>query len=225
MTSVEEIDALIKGGNIRRLGMGSRRACYELPGGKLCVKCYRSDAEIEEGKNPGHQTFKPVEASVVREIRACRFDSKNNTCCQEYRYWVEMKSRLPDDLMKVFPDTMELQLLPSRGWCVVEELVSNHDASPVVKFQQAWMRADANLRGALLAAFNALEETLAHHSVRFFDPQNILVQTIADGVVRLRITDFEPVSRTFIPLDRLLPGLVRVKIRRRFKRYRRQLGL
>ena len=41
--------------------MGSRRACYALPGGRLCVKCYRSDAEIAEGLYNGS---KELSASV-----------------------------------------------------------------------------------------------------------------------------------------------------------------
>ena len=72
--TAEEIDALLSSGGLERLGMGSRRACYFLPGGRLCAKCYRSDAEIAEGKHPGYQPFKPLPSSVVREIRRFRFD-------------------------------------------------------------------------------------------------------------------------------------------------------
>lgn len=44
--------------------------------------------------------------------------------------------------------------------------------------------------------------------MRFFDPPNILVQPVApDGGFRLRIVDFEPMSRTVVKLDQLFPAL------------------
>ena len=70
----EEIDNLLKSGAAKRLGIGSRRACYALPDGRLCVKCYRSDSEIAEGKHPERPPFKPVAASVAQEIAQFRFD-------------------------------------------------------------------------------------------------------------------------------------------------------
>ncbi len=223
MMSGEEIDALIISGGVLRLGMGSRRACYALPGGELCVKCYRSDEEIAEGRHPNRPPFKPLVATVVKEIANNRFDKKRNTCCLEYRYWDELKRRLPGSLMSVFPATMELVLLPSRGWCIVEELVRNFDGSHVAKFHEELMSVNAMMRAQLLEAFNDLEHELLRHAVRMYDPQNILVQKNADGSIRLRITDFEPVSRALIPLDHLSSSIVRMKVKRRFKRYRKLL--
>ena len=60
--TAEELEALFREGKMERIGMGSRRACYALPGGKLCVKCYRSEAEIEEGLYKGS---KRLSSSVV----------------------------------------------------------------------------------------------------------------------------------------------------------------
>ena len=223
--TAEEIDALLNSGALKRLGMGARRSCYALPGGRRCVKCYRSDDEIAEGKHPGQEPYRPVAASVAQEICRCRFDEKRNTCCQEFRYWEELRESLPEDLMSVFPAVMELFLLPSRGWCVVEELVANADGSPAAKFHEAWLSVDVSMREKLLAAFDALVESLIRHAVRVYDPQNILVQNGAGGDIRLRITDFEPVTRAFIPLDRISSAIVRMKIRRRISRYRRQFRI
>ena len=97
--SAEEIEKLLKSGAAKRLGIGSRRTCYALPGGRLCVKCYRSDAEIAEGKHPGRLPVKPIAPTVAQEISRFRFDEKRNTCCQEYAYWKMLKERLaPDDM-------------------------------------------------------------------------------------------------------------------------------
>lgn len=218
--TAEQIDALLASGGLERIGMGSRRTCYRLPRVKLCVKCYRSDEEIAEGQNPQWKTNGPLSASVVREIHSCRFDERRNTCCQEFEYWKELKRELPKELAEVFPSTMEKMLLPSRGWCVVEELMANADGSPPRGFSWEFWHAAPPFRAALAASQESLVDELARFAVRMYDPQNLLVQKNADGTFRIRIADFEPASRTFIALDRF-PFIVRMKLRRRFSRYRK----
>jgi len=223
--SADEIENLLKSGAAKRLGIGSRRACYALPGGGLCVKCYRNDAEIAEGKHPGRLPFKPIAKSVAQEISRFRFDERRNTCCQEYAYWKELKERLAPDVIAFLPSVMEKVLVPSRGWCVVEELILNADGSPVRKFHEEWVLADEGKRAKLLAALDAFAGLIERHAIRIYDPQNILVQKLGDGSMRLRVTDFEPASRTLISLDRLSPAITRMKIRRRMARYRRFFGI
>ena len=221
----EEIDNLLKSGAAKRLGIGSRRACYALPDGRLCVKCYRSDSEIAEGKHPGRLPFKPIAPAVAQEINRFRFDEKRNTCCQEYAYWKKLKERLAPDDMAFLPSVMETVLVPSRGWCVVEELISNADGSRVRKFHEEWMLADGEMRARLIESLDAFAKLVERHAIHIYDPQNILVQKLADGSIRLRVSDFEPASRTLISLDRLSSAITRMKIRRRMARYRRSFGM
>lgn len=225
MPTAEELEALFRAGSLKRLGMGARRACYAIPDTGLCVKCYRSDEEIALGKHVGYEPFKPLKGAVVREIRRNRFSETGNTSCQEWCYYQRLKPRLPPELMAVFPKTLERVLVPSRGWCLVEERVTNADGSSVRAFHQVWATAPAADRPLLLKRLETLTEGLIRHAVRFYDPHNILVQTDADGSLRLRITDFEPASRTLVALDSLAPALVRLKLRRRFARYRRLFGM
>ena len=218
--TAEELETLFRSGRMERLGMGSRRVCYRVPDTGFCVKCYRSEEEIAEGKHPGREPFKPLAASVVREIRRHRFSEEGNTSCQEWHHFEELRRRLPPELLAVFPETLERILVPGRGWCLVEDEIRNADGSPVRKFHEAYIVArDEGVRAALLARMKGLCESLAHNAVRFYDPQNVLVQWMADGTFRLRIVDFEPASRALIPLDRFIPGLVGLKVRRRFARY------
>ena len=221
--TAEEIEKLLATGALNRIGMGSRRACYQLPDGRHCLKCYRSDAEIVEGKCRPNITFvKPLSAGAAREIRHCRFDERLNTCCQEYRYWLELKKRLPDSLMAAFPATMEQVYLPSRGWALIEELVLNADGSMPKKVAEEWTSADAQQREAILDAFNAIKDEMVDEAVCFYDPQTIIVQRCADGSFKLRITDFEPASRTFLPLDKI-DIFARLKTKRRFARFLRSI--
>ena len=179
--SAEEIEKLLKSGAAKRLGIGSRRTCYALPDGRLCVKCYRSDSEIAEGKHPGRLPFKPIAPAVAQEISRFRFDKKRNTCCQEYAYWKELKERLAPDDMAFLPSVMEKILVPSRGWCVVEELISNADGSRVRKFHEEWLLAGGEMRARLIESLDAFAELIERHAIRIYDPQNILVQKNADG--------------------------------------------
>ena len=221
----EELDRLLCSGALTRIGMGSRRACYRLPDGKHCLKCYRSDAEIEEGKYPGVTPVTPLSASTVREIRRYRFDERRNTSCQECRYWRELKKRLPADLMAAFPSTMEQVCLPTRGWGIVEELVLNADGTAPRRFvEEWWWGADEPSRMGLVAAYRHLGNELVRHAVRFYDPPNIVAQRLDDGSIRLRITDFEPASRLLVPIDRI-PAIARFKVRRRFARHLRNWGM
>ena len=218
--AAEELAAFFASGGMERLGIGSRRACYRIPGTGLCVKCYRSESEISEGKHPDRSDFKPLAPSVTREIRRHRFSEAGNTSCQEWRYHEKLKKRLPPDLIAVFPETLERVMVPGRGWCLVEEDVRNADGTPARKFHEAYAAVrDEDVRSAMMAAMNGLRDSLARHAVSFYDPQNILVQWQAGGSFRLRIVDFEPASRALVPLDKMIPGLVGLKVRRRFARY------
>ena len=221
MPTAEELESLFRAGTMERLGIGSRRACYAIPGTALCVKCYRSEEEIALGKHVGYEPFKPLAKSVVAEIRRHRFSERGNTSCQEWRYYNELKGKLPPQLMAAFPDVLERVFVPGRGWCLVENVICNFDGSSVRKFHEAFPAVgDRELRAELLAALESLCGMLVKHSVRFYDPQNILVQWTSERSFRLRIVDFEPAARELVPLSRFLPALVRMKVRRRFARYK-----
>lgn len=217
----KEIENLLSSGKLELIGMGSRRACYRLPGDRIrCLKCYRSDEEISMGKDPGEKTSRPLSMGAVNEIRSCRHDFAKNTCSQEFRYWESLRGKAPAELVSAFPSTMELVHTSSRGWCLIEELILNDDGSAITKFLPALKLSNADDRKTLVELFDAFEKSLVKHSIRFFDPQTIMVQR-ADNGLKLRIPDFEPTTRTLLPIEKLLPFLTRLKIKRRFARYRK----
>lgn len=221
--TAKELEALFREGKMGRLGMGSRRVCYKIPASNLCVKCYRSDDEIKEGKYDGAKALAP---SVVREIAKARFDEKRNTSCQEYRYWMKLREKLPPEVFAAFPQKMECVLVPSRGWCLVEERVENFDGSEPEDFRSAYFAADDIGKKRLLSAFLRLIDQFRIYAVRFYDPQNLLVQRISEDDFVLRIVDFEPATRCFLPVDSMIPSFVRMKTMRRARRWlKTQLGV
>lgn len=215
--TAEELDELFRSGTLERIGMGSRRSCYRLPCGKLCVKCYRSDEEILEGKIQG-RSVKPLPRSVVREIRSYRFDERNNTSCQEYRYWESLRMRLPKDLMAVFPESCELLKSPSRGWCLIEELIVSSDGSAPQSVHKNFLEPPSLFQKEVESAFRILVNRLAECRVRLYDPSNVMIQK-SNGGFNLRLADLEPANRNLIPLDSVFPWLIGGRVRRRAERF------
>lgn len=215
--TAKELEALFREGKMERLGMGSRRACYRIPGTKFCVKCYRSDQEILEGKIQG-RSVKPLPLSVIREIKKNRFNEKNNTGCQEYRYWKKLRDELPSEIFEVFPQTMECVFVPSRGWCLVEELIVNHDGSAPQSVHKNFLEPPSLFQKEVESAFRILVNRLAECRVRLYDPSNVMIQK-SNGGFNLRLADLEPANRNLIPLDSVFPWLIGGRVRRRAERF------
>lgn len=190
------------------IGRGSRRVCLRIPGEMLCVKRYRDD----DGVGP----------TVGREIARFRFDRARNTCAQEYDYIQSLKPKLPPEVFAVFPERMELKRDPVHGWHLVESVVLDGDGSPSCRFSQTYLQAPGPMRRRLLVAFRELMHAFEVAAVKFYDPQNVLVQwegvSFASGF-RLRVVDMDPVSRAFLPVDQLCDAFRRMKLRRRVRRY------
>ena len=219
----EELEVLFREGKMERLGMGSRRVCYALPGRELCVKCYRSEEELEMRPGAdGAMKVHKLKPAVIREIRKSRFDEKRNTSCQEYRYWKKLRDRVPSEVFGAFPQTMECVFVPSRGWCIVEELVKNFDGTIPGRFSHVYRTVDRCEKKLLLSVLDKFFSIFTVYAVRLYDPQNIIVQWLSVSEFRLRIVDFEPVSRCLIPIDSLFPFLLRRKNVRRMKRWIRE---
>lgn len=205
-----KIELALHANTLKLLGGGSRRLCYELPGGDLCIKFYRQPKDFTQDTRP----------KVRKEIAKYAHSRNGNTSCQEYDYFQKEIRYKNEQIVAVFPETLSLIYLPSFGWCLIETLFHNNDGTPVQHFYE-YLNAHTNDPQRYLSLMHALDdliELLCQHAIRFFDIQNILTQIQADGSIRLRIADFEPRSRQLIPISTLLPCLIRKKIRRRYNR-------
>ena len=208
-----ELVQRISTSELKLLGRGTRRTAYDIPGSGLCLKCYIRTA---------------AKAYVAGEISAFRFNVDRNACAQEGRYFQELRKRLPSDLLAAFPATLELVALPEYGWSLVEERLANADGSALEKLSAVYRSASPERRASLVSAFRKLMEGIVRCGVKFYDPQNVLVQWLGgsgEGEFRLRIVDFEPESRTLLSPDAICPALIRAKVRRREQRFlKRRLG-
>lgn len=213
-----EYDQLLVGGALTRLGIGQRRSCYLIPGNEMCIKCYRSDDEIREGRSLCSDRFVPLKKSVITEITRNRF-SWANICAQEYAYYTHLTRTLPKSLLAIFPSRISLALFPSRGYGLIQSVIANYDGSPVKCFEEEYCAADQARRAHLCHAYRRLQYSFQKYAVRMFDPQNVMVENLKDGRFVLRVADFDPTIRTLIPIEYLGRWIVQLKVRRRFDRY------
>jgi len=196
------------------IGEGSRRRCYRLSGQPFCVKFYRLPSEYTRKTTPG----------VRLHIWLSRFSVRLNANCQEWRYHQALRRRLPAGLFAAFPEEIKPVYSRERGWGIIESLIQNVDGTPIQRVIFELERvSDERLRHQLYEAAEHLFARLVEHAVCFYDPPNVMVQWTGPDMFRLRIVDFEPQGRAFIPGLSLIKPYVRCKVRRRCARYLKRL--
>lgn len=212
MRTVEHFDCDLS--DREYIGSGMIRACYRVPGKMECVKFYRT-TEAPQRK---------WKLDTYWRIHLTRHLFWFNINMQEWRYYERLKKRLPADLMGVFPETMTPLYSPLYGWGVKETLLLNYDGTPVrsvVKQLQAFK--DISEKEALFDDVSQLVQKIIHYHVAIHDPQNILIQWISADHYQLRIVDFEPRTKAFIPGLTYIRPYLRRRITKRCTRYLRLL--
>lgn len=196
------------------IGEGRRRQCFRLPGQDACVKFYRSASNLPRNARSGVR----VEIALGRRFRALNINYR------EWLYHRSLKQRLPADLLAVFPEQTEPVFCPGRGWGIQETLILNADGSLPRRILQELTALDSpELARRICQESERLFERLAAHSVCFFDLSNVLVQWTGADTFRLRIADFEPSCRSFVPGLTHIRPYVSCKVRRRARRYLRRM--
>jgi hypothetical protein len=192
------------------IGKGRRRRCYRMPGTDLCVKFYHDPSGLPP------RTRLSIRLNILLG-HLCRAVNVNY---REWQYHQRLLRRLPEQLASVFPEHTEPVYCLEKGWGIIESLILNADGTlPRAIIEELRVSRDAEQCLRLYREIESLFQRLVDHNVCFFDPSNILVQWTADGTFRLRIADFEPSCRSFIPGLSRVDFYVRCKVRRRAARY------
>jgi hypothetical protein len=192
------------------IGQGSRRSCYRMPGGKLCVKFYHDLRELPARTH----------LSVRREIKTARFFRAVNVNFQEWRYYQGLCKRLTAEQLSVFPEHVELAFSESRGWGIIESLVVNPDGTPAQRLSQEIAQIDdPALRLRIYRETEKLLDLIVKQKINFFDMSNLLLQWTGEKTFRLRIADFEPYGRGAWCVMAFCSFLSQCKVRRRADRF------
>ncbi len=192
------------------VGKGSRRSCYRMPEGTLCVKFYHDLDRLPARTKP----------SVLWEIFSSRFFLAGNVNAQAWRYHCKLRKRLTPELLSVFPEHVELAYSGTRGWGIVESLIANPDGTPAKRLhKELFLVADPVLQLRIYRATEALLSQLVQQKVKFYDLSNLLLQWTGEQTFRLRIADFEPCGRGLWAWQTSCCLLSQCKVRRRSNRY------
>lgn len=197
-------------GPLNPFGRGQRRQCYLTADREHCVKFYRDLGGLPPETKPKIR----MDIVLGRHMRVLNINYR------EWKYHQKLRERLPADLAAVFPTYSEPVLCDEKGWGILEELIVNADGHPArLLLDEFEDMGDTALALRIHAEARALLRRLALHSVCFFDFGNILLQWTGPSTFRLRVADFEPTCRAFVPGLTHIPFYVRCKSRRRARRY------
>ena len=192
---------------------GSRRICYKLGDSGFCVKFYKPPEECVSVK---------MKKSIRRDISRRRHDKYRNSCSQEVHIWNRLRHSMPSEIRELLPQVMERVYHPLMGWGVLETLYLNPDGSGIIPLE--WTVQHRHDRELALWAYRKIRhylKLLIDQSAPFYEASNFFAWIQRDGSILVRIIDFEPDSKTLVPLEKIWPWYRRRKVRRNAIRYLR----
>lgn len=197
------------------IGRGSRRQAYRVGDTGYCVKFYLPPEECVPGKMRG---------SIRREIGWRRFSRFCNSSSQEVYVYERFRHAMPELVRSCLPPVCERVFHHKYGWGVLENLYLNPDGSAVVSCRREISRQkDEKLRASIYAKVRDLLNVLIAHAAHFHEPGNFHVLLSPSGGAEIRMIDFEPDSKTLIPIEAYFACWRRMKLRRKAKRFLAEL--
>lgn len=195
-----------------KIGEGARRVCYRIGETGYCVKFMRDPATTESTQKFGWR--------FRRALKHYRFDRRHNINCLEAAAMEKYRSIAGPLLAAALPEVVEIVFDEKMGYGVLMTCLTNADGSPVVSADYEMARRnDALFAKSCHDQIKVLLEELISCSAPFFEPDNFEAQIQTDGSVRIRMIDFEPLDKKFIPIAECLPLWRRLNLRRKARAY------
>ena len=199
---------------LERVGWGgTRRNCYKVGDTGLCVKFYKPPEECVGRMKP----------SIRREIARRRFDKYRNSSSREVYLCHLMRRTMPKEVSGRLPEVCRRVFHPEWGWGILETYYTNPDGTAIIPYEFEIARRAPKVREEIYAQAEALLGALVESSARFYEPGNFHTQIGADGSVATKIVDFEPDSKSAVPLEAFWPWYRRRKLARKARRYLRHI--
>ena len=206
------LNALVADSKLVEIGRGTRRVAYRVGNTGYCVKFYYPKEQcIEELK---------MQKSIQRDVKWRRFDKlRNSSSAEVYRY-KRFRHSMPDEIARRLPSVCERVFHPEWGWGVIETFYTNPDGSAIRPYEdEIAISKDPARRREIYVMARDLLARLVELNVKLYEPGNFHVLNHPDGTMELKIVDFEPDSKTAIPLEMFWPWFRRRKLVRKAVRY------
>jgi len=117
------------------------------------------------------------------------------------------------------PQDCERVYHPEWGWGVIETYYTNPDGTAILPYHREIGRQSTEKRELIYALAKDMLEKLIAAGALFYEPGNLHVLNKPDGGIELRIVDFEPESKTLVPLEVYCKWYRRRKLMRKAKRF------
>lgn len=193
------------------IGRGSRRQAYRIGDTGFCAKFYLPPEECAKGK---------MKASIRREIAWRRFSRFCNSSSQEVYAYERFRHELPELIRGCLPPVCERVFHHRLGWGVLETLYLNPDGEAIVSCRREIARQkDEAVKAFIYRSVRDLLNGLIARAAHFHEPGNFHVLFSRSGGIEIKMIDFEPDSKTLIPIEAYLACWRRMKLRRKSRRF------
>ena len=192
---------------LEEIGRGTRRVAYKLGDTGFCVKFYRPPQE-------------KMKKAVRRDVGWRRFNKYRNSCSEEVHIYNALRHDMPSEIRERMPEVCERVYHPEWGWGVLETYYTNPDGTAIIPYDKELLRqTDPKIKREIYRQARDMLLLLIRNSALFHEPGNLHVLFLPDGSLQLRLVDFEPESKTAIPLELFWPLFRRRKLRRKATRF------
>lgn len=195
-----------------KLGEGARRVCYRIGETGYCVKFMRDPATTESTQKFGWR-FRYA-------LKHYRFDRRHNINCLEAEAMEKYRVKAGPLLAAALPEEVEIVYDEKMGYGILMSMLRNADGTPVISVDyEIERRQNISFTRSCKAQMRSILDELIACAAPFFEPNNFEAQVVADGSVRVRIIDFEPCDKKFLPVAEYVGWLRRRNLRRKAAAY------
>lgn len=199
---------LLKEHPLTKIGQGARRVCYRIGETGFCVKFMRDPSDTRSGRKIGWR--------FARMLKNGRFDRRLNINCLEAEAMEKYRHAAGPAVAAALPEVVEVVFDERRGYGVLMSYLTNADGSSIDRAtSEMARRTDRSFRVSCYYQISTLLGELIACSAPFFEPDNFDAQIQADGSVRVRMIDFEPVDKKFLPIAEWVPLVRRQNLLRK----------
>ena len=209
---VSPLNRLILENELVEVGRGTRRVTYRVGDTGYCAKFYYPHdlCVIERKINRG---------AIVRDIEWRRFNKFRNSSSREVFVYNLFRHTMPEEIRKRMPEVCERVYHEEWGWGVIETYYTNPDGTAILPYEFEIARQTPENREKIYEQAVSLLKTVIKAGALLYEPGNFHVLIRPDGEMELKLVDFEPESKTAIPLEMYLTWFRRLKLMRKARRY------
>ncbi|MBR0198020.1 MAG: hypothetical protein IJQ34_07785 [Kiritimatiellae bacterium] len=207
------LNHLVFENQLTEIGRGTRRVAYKVGETGYCVKFYYPQEQCIEALK--------MQKSIQRDVKWRRFNKHRNSSSEEVHIYNILRHTMPEEIRVHMPPLCERVFHPIWGWGIIETFYTDPDGSAILPYEDAIRKLKTNPEKKREIYIQARQFLLLliKHSALFYEPGNLHVLHKADGSLELKLVDFEPESKTAIPLEIIWPWFRRRKLRRKARRY------